>query len=710
MPGISPWLWTRFVLAMIAFPALIPFLAGINAHLEGISKRNHFRGLASDFSLGLSQAGLTAAFLAYQACQMADAIGRTLIRLLITHKHLLEWVTAAQAKHGVDLNLFGIYRRMASGVVLAIAAFAAVRFDGHHALFAATPFVVLWMLSPAIAYWISLPPQHSDLEELSALQTQALRAISRRTWRFFETFVTAEEHFLPPDNFQEDPKPVVAHRTSPTNLGLYLLSILAARDFAWVGTVETVERIEATLDTIGKLEQFRGHLYNWYDTRDLHPLDPKYVSTVDSGNIAGHLLALARGCRELIQKWAVDSNTFTGIDDAVGLLREALVKVTDAPRVHAVTRKQLSDAVDLLAASLHPVRSDAAGLGLRIVEVSERAHTVADIAQTLAQELGDAASSDLRVWSEAAKACADSHLRDAAILLPWLGLSLKEAPTIAGSRASSAPEWIAIEQFFPRDATLADAPGRFEGAIRELTALRAGLTGDPASPPERAGRIDTLVQLMRQSAADASALHRRLLAIAERSEELFERMDFGFLFDGTRKLFSIGYRASDGHLDPNCYDLLASEARLASFIAIAKGDVPSSHWFRLGRALTPVGRGSALISWSGSMFEYLMPALVMRSPANSLLSQTYQQVIIRQVEYGKERGVPWGISESAYAARDLDFTYQYSSFGVPGLGLKRGLSEDLVIAPYATALAAMVDPSTALQNLDSITQQGGRGV
>jgi cyclic beta-1,2-glucan synthetase len=710
MPGISPWLWTRFVLAMIAFPALIPFLAGINAHWEGISKRSHFRGLASDFSLGLTQAGLTISFLAFQASQMADAIGRTLVRLLVTRKHLLEWVTAAQAKHRVDLNPVGVFTRMAGGVVLAVATLAAVWFEAPHALLAATPFVALWIVSPAIAYWISLPARPSDLEQLSEAQTQALRRISRRTWRFFETFVTAEEHFLPPDNFQEDPKPVVAHRTSPTNIGLYLLATLSARDFGWVGTAEAAERIEATLDTIGKLEQFHGHLFNWYDTRDLHPLDPKYVSTVDSGNIAGHLLALARGCRDLIQKPGVEPNPFAGIEDALGLLREALTKVADAPRVHAVTRKQLSNAVDILAASIQLVPRDSSELGLRIADARDRAHTVADIGQTLAQELGDAASYEVLTWSAAAKACADSHMRDATMFLPWLRPSLKNTATISGSRALGVAEWKAIERFFPNHAALADAPERFEGAIAELAALRAGLLGDPASRLERQAQIDALIQSIRQSAAEALALRRRLLAIAERTEEMFEAMEFGFLFDESRKLFAIGYRAADGHLDANCYDLLASEARLASFIAIAKGDVPSSHWFRLGRALTPVGRGSALISWSGSMFEYVMPALVMRSPANSLLTQTYQQVVARQIEYGRERGVPWGISESAYAARDLDFTYQYSSFGVPGLGLKRGLSEDLVIAPYATALAAIVDPSIALQNLDRLTEEGGRGI
>ena len=190
---------------------------------------------------------------------------------------------------------------------------------------------------------------------------------------------------------------------------------------------------------------------------------------------------------------------------------------------------------------------------------------------------------------------------------------------------------------------------------------------------------------------------------------MFDAMEFGFLFDPTRQLFSIGYRVTDNSLDPGYYDLLASEARLTSFIAIAKGEVPASHWFKLGRALTPVGWGSALVSWSGSMFEYLMPALVMRSPAGSLLDQTCHLIVRRQRQYGAERGVPWGISESAYNARDLELTYQYTNFGVPGLGLKRGLSDDVVVAPYATALAAMIAPRAAVQNIARLTAAGASG-
>ena len=268
---------------------------------------------------------------------------------------------------------------------------------------------------------------------------------------------------------------------------------------------------------------------------------------------------------------------------------------------------------------------------------------------------------------------------------------------------------MAIEQSLRFIPKLADAPDRFDSALYELSVLRARLVNSLPAERDTITRIDALAEALRRSAAEAAALIRRLSAIAQTAERMVQAMDFSFLFDDTRKLFSIGYRVADGSLDPNCYDLLASEARLASFVAIAKGEAPPSHWFHLGRALTPVDRGSALISWSGSMFEYLMPALVMRSPEGSLLSQTYELIVRRQIEYGAERGVPWGVSESAYNARDLNLNYQYSSFGVPGLGLKRGLSEDVVIAPYATALAAMIDPAAALQNFRRLEEAGGSG-
>jgi cyclic beta-1,2-glucan synthetase len=709
LPQVSPWMWTRFILTVIAIPALIPFLVGLNPRLGGISKRSHLRDLLSDFSLGLSQIGLTVTLMAYQAWLMADAILRTLFRMVVTRRNLLQWVTAAQAKHAVDLDLLDMYGRMFGSVVLAIASVVVVSYVRHRALVAAIPFALLWVAAPAIARWISVPPPLEDVAALSPTDAKSLRLIARRTWRFFERFVTAEDHFLPPDNFQEDPKPRVAHRTSSTNMGLYLLSALSARDFGWIGVVEMVERLEATLHTFSQLEMYKGHFYNWYETQSLKPLEPKYISSVDSGNLAGHLLVVSGGCRGLVLGAFVEPRMFAGVMDAINLLRELPGRITEARRTQTVTRKQLSNAIESLAALLDPVPADAREWAARFVELREYAQTVADIAEALAQELDEPPDSELRAWAEAVRNSIESNMRDARIIIPWLRLDVKEVVAMAGRSQEHSPEWAAIESRFTTIPTLAEAPEQFELAIQDLAPLRERLAFDPLANQEVLARIDALTAALKASADEASSLAGRLMEIASTSQGLFDAMDFRFLFDDSRKLFSIGMRATDGTLDAGCYDLLASEARLTSFIAIAKGDVPPSHWFHLGRTLTPVGSGSALISWSGSMFEYLMPAIIMRSPANSMLSQTYEQVVQRQIEYGNERGVPWGISESAFSARDIEFTYHYEGFGVPGLGLKRGLSGDLVIAPYATALASMIEPAAAVQNFARIARAGGEG-
>ena len=709
LPSAAAWVWTTFILTTVAIPALLPFLIGITPPRHGISKRAYFRAALTDLSVGASQMGITVTLLASQTWLMLDAILRTVGRLFITHRRLLEWVTVTQPKSGGDLTLSGIYTRMAGGVVLAVAVLTMVAVERHPGRAAALPFIVLWIAAPAVARWISLPPRRTGVEPLSETNARVLRLIARRTWRFFEAFVTPADHALPPDNFQEDPKPVVAHRTSPTNMGLYLLSTLAARDLGWLGTVDAVERLEATLETMRHLELFRGHFYNWYDTRELRPLDPKYVSSVDSGNLAGHLLTLGNGCRELIQDSLLGRRAFGGVRDTIALLREALSEIAETPRTHIVTRKQLSTAIDALGNSLQPMPVTPVEWAARFVELRTRAHTVADIAHALAQERGDAPDSELCAWADAVTACVESHARDVAMFVPWIRLDSSRRTAIAEPPLGRSSEWVSIESLFHPLPALADAPERFEGALRELAAFRAGLLDHSSTTTDTLARVDALAPAIRRSADDAAALVRRLTAITRRAETMFQEMDFSFLFDHARRLVSIGYRVTDGTLDPNCYDLLASEARLTSFIAVAKGDIPSSHWFRLGRALTPVGRGSALMSWSGSMFEYLMPALVMMSPTGSLLSQTYALVVRRQIAYGAERHVPWGISESAYNARDLNLAYQYTSFGVPELGLKRRLSEDLVIAPYATALATMIDPGTATQNFAHLAKVGGMG-
>jgi cyclic beta-1,2-glucan synthetase len=652
LPSVSAGLWTAFVLAALIVPPALPVLAGLLPRRRGISRRSHVRAVGADVTLAAAQVGLGVTFLAHQAWLMVDAIVRTVVRLYATRRNLLEWTTAAQAKASHDRDLAGYYRQMAGGVAIAAATAVLVIALKPGAGWIAAPFVVLWSLSPLVARWVSLPPSESAAEQLPAADVGALRLIARRTWRYFETFVGPEDHGLPPDNFQDDATPVVAHRTSPTNIGMYLLATVTARDFGWIGTLEMVERLEATLATIGRLERFRGHLYNWYDTRDLHQLEPAYVSSVDSGNLAGHLLALSNACRQMIDQPLPVAAALAGIGDAIALTREASGASGDDRRSQTLTQRQLDEALELPALTTGIVPATPEAWAAQLSELTRQVGTLSDVALALTAERGESPEGELVTWAEAARLAVSSHRRDIALL---------------GSPSHQTA--------FSTIAVLSDPPVREAG------------DGSPA----------------------AATLVRRLQAIADQAQRLFRETDFTFLFDPTRKLLSIGFRVRDGALDPSYYDLLASEARLASFLAIAKGDVAPDHWFRLGRALTPVGRGSALISWSGSMFEYLMPALVMRAPASSLLDQTYRLVVARQMSYAAGLGVPWGMSESAFNARDLKQTYQYSSFGVPGLGLKRGLSEDVVVAPYATALGAMIKPEAAVRNFARLSKAGASG-
>ncbi len=718
LPLASAAGWTGFIVLTIALPRLLPFFAGIIPRRQGISKRSHVRAVAVDLALGLSQIALLVTFLAHQTWLMTDAIIRTLFRLLVTRRMMLEWVTAAQAKLGTHLDLKGFYRRMVGAVGIAALAAVAVACTEPRSLALAAPFVILWMLSPGIAFWISLPPPAQGLNPVSAADAQVLRLGARRTWRFFETFVTAEDHMLPPDNFQESPKPVVAHRTSPTNLGLYLLSTIAARDFGWMGIFETTQRLDATFTSMNRLDRFRGHFYNWYDTTDLHALEPKYVSSVDSGNLAGDLLVLGNACREMIDRPVVSTQWLAGIADALELTRESLRALTDDKRTQTVTRKQLQDELDAVAGLLQPTPLTPARIGAHLQGLAQHADTIADIARTLAGERTDHAAAGVLTWAESMRASIRSHRSDIDRLMPWMPLLTAEVPhhDVAAGSQPIAPLCQELAALFGSVPALADLPARCDAAIRILRHGRPEPAARPEPQVENPGQIDTLIEAFERSAGEAQTLQRRLAALGDAARKLFDAMEFDFLYNPQRQLLSIGYRVADSSLDPtnssldpNCYDLLASEARLASFIAIAKGDVPVRHWFRLGRDVTPVDRGSALISWSGSMFEYLMPLLVMREPLGGLLEYTSRLVVSRQIEYGSELGVPWGVSESAFNARDLELTYQYAGFGVPGLGLKRGLNEDLVIAPYATGLATMVDAKAAARNFTRIAAAGGLG-
>jgi cyclic beta-1,2-glucan synthetase len=705
--------WSVFIVATFAIPTLLPALLGMLPRKLGFSQRRHWHAVGVDFALSVSQITLLVTLLAHQAWLMTDAIVRTFFRLFVRHRRLLEWVTAAQARLSTRLDLRGYYRWMAGGIALSVAAVVVIVFVGQNAWPVAAPFLILWMISPAVAQWASLSPVMAGSNPLRETDARVLRLIARRTWRFFERFVTEDDHVLPPDNFQEEPHPVLAHRTSPTNLGLYLLSVVAAGDFGWVGKLEMVERLEATLGTMNRLERFRGHFYNWYDTRDLRALDPKYVSSVDSGNLAGHLIVLGNACRQIVDAPFSGMQWLAGIDDALEITRESLRGLSDDRRTLSVSRKHLGNAIDALSIvvsdSLSSREATPAGLINHSAQLVRRSDTLIDIAQTLSAERGDAAGAEVLACAKTVRAAIQSHQRDFELLMPWAKLLATDAAVAAPANAAMniSPEQ-ELAHIFDSLPTLADLPGCCDGAILTLTD-RTKLLAQNGAGDSLKVRVDVLVDALKRSASAARSFNARLEALADTSKKMFDAMEFGFLFNPARQLLAIGYRVKDSTLDSNCYDLLASEARLASFVAIAKGDVSARHWYRLGRTETPVGNGSALVSWSGSMFEYLMPSLVMRAPAGSLLEQSNRFVIQRQIEYGAEIGLPWGISESAYNARDLELTYQYSSFGVPGLGLKRGLSQDAVIAPYATALATMVDPQAAVRNFSRLAVAGGRG-
>jgi cellobiose phosphorylase len=615
----------------LAGPALGPFaaplaLAAVDraiAVVRSPARRATLRSALSDLTRETARAAVNLTFLADQAWTNLDAIGRTLYRLMISRRNRLEWETAEQAEQRLGRSYEPLFRHglPVSAAVLVLSQRAGRRWPGPSAAVAAA-----WLAAPAVAAWLNRAPTRPPALPRPD-DRRFLRGLARRYWHFFATFVTAEGNYLAPDSFQEDPKPVIAFRTSPTNVGLQLLADLAAYDFGYLGARELTARTERVLATLERLERYRGHFLNWYDTRTLAPLPPTYVSTVDSGNLAGHLLTLAQGYRDLRHEPIIGRRAIDGLGDTLDLASADL----------GPSDRAIKDELDQLQASLQTIPSTIDGFRAVLEACAIRASDLA------------ARASDGR----------------------WLRQLERQARS-----------WL---------HELADLPPAF----------------DPSCPD-----IPSFGQLAAENGASANPwtdLLARQDQIVSTATTLVESLDFRFLYDDQRRLFSIGYNVTSERRDGSFYDLLASEARLASFLAIARGDVPTEHWFHLGRPLTSVDNRIALVSWGGTMFEYLMPLLVMRSYPQTLLAETYDAVVAGQIAYGREKDVPWGISESAFEARDASQNYQYRSFGVPGLGLRSGLANDLVVAPYATALAALVRSAEALANLRTLLAQGMGG-
>ncbi|MBV8781489.1 MAG: cyclic beta 1-2 glucan synthetase, partial [Phycisphaerae bacterium] len=665
------------VLATLAAAWLVANLVGLVRKPSESSMATHLRVTAAGFGRHFAQILFTLVFLPYDTFTHADAILRTGYRMLYTKRRLLEWTTSSDAHRAAQADLPGFFAAMWIAPILAVVVTAVMVICRRNDPIA-WPLLYLWLVSPVVGWWLSRrlkPP----VTRLSSTQYAFIGRISRRTWRYFETFVTAQDHWLPPDNVQLHPTTIVAPRTSPTNIGMGLLADLSAYDFGYCSVGRLLDRTQKTFGTLDKLERYRGHFFNWYDTRTLKPLQPMYVSMVDSGNFAGHLLVLRQGFLELIRTPVLPARLVEGLRDTVGVFREAAQSVGDRGVITKLGQIEVQ-----LAQSPRSLRSS--------FELLTKL-------SPLANEILATASSDDEVqwWAGALARSIGDHRDDLLQVAPWL--ALPAAPNSISpetrrkidellSRPDRSPSLIDIVEMRQRvssliDGTLSDE-ARDDGAISWLQQLRSSVNA---------------------AAQFASARIHLLERLAQECQD-FAEMDFTFLYDHSRDLFSIGYNVADRRLDNSFYDLLASEARLGSFVAIALGQLGQQHWFALGRMLTTTGAAPALLSWSGSMFEFLMPLLVMPTYENTLLDQTYRAVVQRQIDYGKQRGVPWGISESGYNTTDQHLNYQYRAFGVPGLGLKRGLADDLVIAPYATAMAFMVAPELACRNLEKLAADG----
>jgi cyclic beta-1,2-glucan synthetase len=684
------------LLALLTF--LLPALLSLVDRLlprPNTDRGNWLRMLRDDALSGAGRTLFQLAMLPRDALMMLDVIVRTLGRLAV-RRHLLEWNSAAQVQAEASMSIGSFVRNMDAALAITAATLLVVVLANPNALVIAAPFFALWFAAPLLAWRASLPAAEDEVEPPTVAEVAELRLIARQTWQFFADLAGPDDHHLPPDNLQEDPVPVVAHRTSPTNIGMYLLSTVAAHEFGWIGLPELCDRIDGCLDTLAKMPRHRGHFYNWTDTTTLRSLEPRYVSTVDSGNLAGCLIALASAARMALAQPAINGNAIVGVADDVALLRQMIARADRKRPSTTVDFAQLQEAIATIEALLAAAAQSPARLPWP--ELERLAADVLDMSRVLAEEgdhptLSDVATSAASLHDGIAKRQSE-FMR----LAPWsVALARDTKDDHEPLQDAAAIEYLA-------QATDADVP--LAGLPARCAALRHRLASfDPVDDAVRIAGDD----LLRRVERDATVLIERLSRIAREAHALFAEMDFRFLYDPARKLFSIGYQVEHGRLDPSYYDLLASEARLASFIAIAKHDVPPEHWFRLGRTLIAVGGKTMLVSWSGSMFEYLMPSLLMDTPYGSLLDHTCRMVVERQIAYGRQRGVPWGISESAFNERDVHLTFQYSTFGVPGLGLKRGLGEDLVIAPYATGLAAMYAPHEAAKNFARIEALGGRG-
>ncbi len=690
LPGFS-LVWIALVLSTFVLAVSFGLLASLRARRTDQYPETTTRPVQQAALRALFQI----VFLPHEALIALDAIATTLVRMTITHKRLLQWVTAAHtlSVFGRELRIRVAWREMIFTPMFSILLLL-MTLRNPLVLPLAAPFLIGWILSPYIAFRISRPIYYEP-EKLTPQHEKRLHLLARTTWLYFEHFVGPDDHWLPPDHFQEDPRGLVAHRTSPTNIGLLLLSTLSAFDLGYIGPQELVLRIRNTLDGMDRLEKQRGHFLNWYDTHTLTPLPPRYISTVDSGNLGACLLTLRQGCRDVANKpiirWDGLIDTLDMLDTTLhqarlGSAANELYEVISHLRKQAESLRETRQCTPQFLMSLfHESRAEMEELLVKVVEAS-------------VEQLDSDTIHRLSIWIERTRHHLAQTQRDMENLCPW-SMTMAQAPLLFNQldlRPDLATSWNKLLSAFSFRPPLEDVPAICVRALDALQYVRALLRDDEQ---DSISWCDSFASQLEIAQTSANGLLDDLLAISARAEAYFHAMNFRFLYDPQRKVFHIGYNVDSGRLDSSYYDLLASESRLTSLLAIAKGDVPQNHWLYLARPITQLDGTRALLSWSGTMFEYLMPTLLTKRYADTLLDQSCYAAVEYQIAYGQAKHVPWGISESGFYYFDANEVYQYRAFGVPGLGYKRGLAEDLVVSPYASILALPYAPLAVIQNL-----------
>lgn len=640
-----------------------------------------YETLSKDSASGLKMLLINIAFLPFNSLLQLDAIIRTLYRLTISKKHLLEWTTAAEVDRNNIKDVSRYYRAMYHGPLIAFLTLAVGWYFGVYITYY-LPFIFLWFISPSIAFNISQSRKERVAKELLSMEDSLyFRGISRKIWNYYDEFSREANNYLPPDNFQEDPPNGVDKRTSPTNIGFLLASYLTARDFGYITTTHLLHRISGTINTLEKLDKWHGHLYNWYGTDSLSVLYPKYISTVDSGNLIGILFALKEGLKEYLKQPLISSDLLRGLLDTITL---AIIENQGKGKVPG----EKDDIVKDLKVNIKEIIED---------KINKGNITIKNWSNFL---------EDIRLkkggyWEKKYNNMISLFLKEISYLFPHTEV------------VSNPPVFLNTEKFGELKGILdglGDTPSLnslliiYAEGIREIKNLL-----DIELAQHEKSYLEFLLDDLATALQSTKAVVDSFEDIISRIDTLIKETDFKPLYNKTRNLFSIGYNVEEERLTNSYYDLLASEARIASYIAICRGEVPKKHWFKLGRSLSISSGHRSLVSWAGTMFEYFMPSLLMKTYPFTLLDETLTSAVEAQMAYGKKRNVPWGTSESGYYAFDLRLNYQYQAFGVPELGLKRGLINDMVVSPYSTFLALVKKPKEGLDNLKTLKEHGLEG-